>query len=326
MRPLPTVLIAALAVIAHGGVLAQSSQPWPQRPIRLIVPFPPGGTPDSNARTLTGPIERSTGQNIVVDNRAGANGIIGIETAARAPADGYTFLFTTVAFVTNPAAYAKLPYDALRDFAPVTNVAIGLGYVLVVNAQVPAKSVKELIALARASDKPIGYGTSGVGNPAHIAGELFNVRAGTQLLHVPYKGAAPAMTALLGGEVQAMFMPPTSALQHIKAGRLRVLAYTSANRWSAMPEVPTLAEAGVAGYRFDGAWHGIFAPAKTPPELVARFQTEVRKAIEIPQVRDFFVTGGFEPIADTPESFRRFVAEELKRWAELAKIAGLKPQ
>lgn len=322
MRSLLPIVIASLAAALSTDGLAQG---YPNRPIRLIVPFPPGGTPDSNARTLTGPMERSLGQNIVVDNRAGANGIIGMETVAHAAPDGYTFLYTTVAFIINPAVYKRLPFDVIRDFTPVTNVAIGLGYVIVVNAAVAAKSVKELIALGRNPEKPLGYGTSGVGNPQHIAGELFNVRAGTTLMHVPYKGAAQAMIALLGGEVQAMFMPPTSALPHIKSGKLRVLAYTASKRWPAMPDLPTVAEAGVPGYQFDGAWHGIFAPAKTPGAVVARFQSEVRKAIETPQAREFLVAGGFEPMGDSPDEFRKFVAAELKKWAELAQIARLKP-
>ncbi|MCC6532072.1 MAG: tripartite tricarboxylate transporter substrate binding protein [Burkholderiales bacterium] len=317
------IIVASLAAVAASDGTAQT---YPSRPIRLLVPFPPGGTPDSNARAVTAAMERGLGQNIVVDNRAGANGIVGMETVAHAPPNGYTFLYTTVAFIINPAVHKHLPFDVVRDFAPVTNVALGLGYVIVVNAAVPAKSVRELIALARGRDKPLGYGTSGVGNPQQIAGELFNTRAGTALMHVPYKGAAQAMIALLGGEVQAMFMPPTSALPHIKSGKLRVLAYTAAKRWSAMPDVPTVVEAGVPGYQFDGAWHGIFAPAKAPPAMLARFQSEVRKAIETPQVRDFLVAGGFEPIGNTPEEFRQFVATELKKWAELAKIAGLKPE
>ncbi len=320
-----SLLLVGIAWLAAALSMDGFAQTYPSRPIRLIVPFPPGGTPDSNARTLTGPMERSLGQNIVVDNRAGANGIIGMETVAQAAPDGYTFLYTTVAFIINPAVYKRLPFDVIRDFAPVTNVAIGLGYVIVVNASVPAKSVKELIALARNPGKPLGYGTSGVGNPQHIAGELFNVRAGTTLMHVPYKGAAQAMIALLGGEVQAMFMPPTSALPHIKSGKLRILAYTAAKRWPAMPELPTVAEAGVPGYQFDGAWHGIFAPAKTPGAILARFQSEVRRAIKTPQAREFLVAGGFEPIGDSPDEFRKFVAAELRKWAELAKIAQLKP-
>ena len=322
MRSLPLIVIASLAAALSMDGHAQT---YPNRPIRLIVPFPPGGTPDSNARALTGPMERSLGQNIAVDNRSGANGIIGMETVAHAAPDGYTFLYTTVAFIINPAVYKRLPFDVIRDFAPVTNVAIGLGYVIVVNASVAAKTVKELIALSRNPEKPLGYGTSGVGNPQHIAGELFNVRAGTTLMHVPYKGAAQAMIALLGGEVQAMFMPPTSALPHIKSGKLRVLAYTAAKRWPAMPDLPTVAEAGVPGYQFDGAWHGIFAPAKTPGAITTRFQSEVRKAIETPQAREFLVAGGFEPIGDSPDEFRKFVAAELKKWAELARIARLKP-
>ena len=228
MRSLLLIVIASLAAALSMDGLAQA---YPNRPIRLIVPFPPGGTPDSNARTLTGPIERS-----------------------------------------------------------------------------------------------LGYGTSGVGNPQHIAGELFNVRAGTVLMHVPYKGAAQAMIALLGREVQAMFMPPTSALPHIKSGKRRVLAYTAAKRWPAMPDLPTGAEAGVPGYLVDGAWHGIFAPANTPGAIVARFQSEVRKAIETPQAREFLIAGGFESIGDRPDEFRKFVAAELKKWAELAQIARLKPE
>lgn len=318
-------LLSALSVHAQTPGKSAAGD-YPNRPIRLVVPFPAGGTPDSNARTLFGQMERQLGQNIVVDNRSGANGMIGMETVAHAAPDGYTFLYTTVAFVINPSVYKKLPYDVKRDYVPVTNVANGLGYIIVVNSGVPAQSLKEFIALGKSRDKPLSYGTPGIGNSQHVAGELFNLKAGTVLQHVPYKGVAPAMNALLGGEVQAMFMPPTVAVQHIKSGRLRPLAYTAAKRWNQMPDVPTAMEAGVAGYEFAGAWHGIFAPAKTPAPIVARFQQEAAKAMAVPKVKEFFVAGGYEPVTDTPEHFAKFVDAELKAWAELARIAKLKAE
>jgi tripartite-type tricarboxylate transporter receptor subunit TctC len=318
-----------LILVTMGSVIAPPAHAdaYPQRPIRVVVPFPAGGTPDTNARAVTEPMARALGQNIVIDNRAGANGIIGAETVKNAPPDGYTFLFTSVSFVVNPAVHRKPPYDVLRDFTPVTNVATGLGYVIVANAGLAARNVKELIALSRSSARPLAYGTSGVGNPQHLAGELFNDKAGTQLLHVPFKGAAQAMTGLLGGdEVQLMFMPPTSALPHVKSGKLRVLAYTAAKRWASMPDVPTVIEAGVPGYVFDGAWHGIFAPARTPDRVLSRFQGEVRKAIAVAKVREFLVAGGFEPIGNTPAEFRQFLVSDLKRWAEFVRIAKITPE
>ncbi|MGH8617317.1 MAG: tripartite tricarboxylate transporter substrate binding protein [Burkholderiales bacterium] len=320
--------ILLLSVFPIAGASAPATAAgYPERPIRIVVPFPPGGTPDVNARAVAEPMERTLGQNLVIDNRAGANGIIGAELVKRAAPDGYTFLFTSVSFVVNPSVQKTPAYDVLRDFAPVTNVAIGLGYVIVANSAVPARTVKELIALAKSAAKPLAYGSSGVGNPQHLAGELFNLRAGTSMLHVPYKGAAQSMTALLGGdEVQLMFMPPTSALPHVKSGRLRVLAYTAANRWSAMPDVPTVGEAGVSGFVFDGAWHGIFAPARTPEAILVRFQSAVRQSIQTPKVREFLVAGGFDPVGNTPAEFRAFIATEIVKWGNLVRLAKVTPE
>ncbi len=320
--------ILLLSVFPIAGASAPATAAgYPERPIRIVVPFPPGGTPDVNARAVAEPMERTLGQNLVIDTRAGANGIIGAELVKRAAPDGYTFLFTSVSFVVNPSVQKTPAYDVLRDFAPVTNVAIGLGYVIVANSAVPARTVKELIALAKSAAKPLAYGSSGVGNPQHLAGELFNLRAGTSMLHVPYKGAAQSMTALLGGdEVQLMFMPPTSALPHVKSGRLRVLAYTAANRWSAMPDVPTVGEAGVSGFVFDGAWHGIFAPARTPEAILVRFQSAVRQSIQTPKVREFLVAGGFDPVGNTPAEFRAFIATEIVKWGNLVRLAKVTPE
>src|SRR6185369_2063215 len=225
------------------------SQNYPDRPIRLVVPFPPGGNVDSFARVLARQVEVQLAQSIVIDNRGGANGIVGADLVAKAAPNGYTLLGTSIAFVVNAGMYRKLPYDSEKDFVPITNFAWGLGYLLTVNPSVPAQSVKELIALAKSGGEGLRYSTPGIGNGQHLAAELFATKAGIQLLHVPYKGGGPALNAILGGEVQITFPAVAVGAPHVKAGKLRALGFTGAARVASLPDVPTIAEAGVAGYR-----------------------------------------------------------------------------
>ena len=315
-------LLALLAAVLWQDALAQA---YPSRPIRLVLGFPSGGTPDALARSVATQVEAQIGRSIVVDNRTGANGIIAAEIVATAPSDGYTMLFSPPALVINQIVQKKSPYDVLSDFAPVANICLGAGFILVVNPSVPAKSVKELVALARTQGK-LTYGTPGIGNTQHLVGELFNLRAQTRLLHVPYKGLTPAITAVLSGEVSALFVPPTVVMPHIKAGKLRALAFTGARRWQFMPELPTIAEAGVPGFEMSGSWQGWFAPAKTPREIINRLHAEIRKALELPKVHDFILTGGYEPDGRGPEEFRKLIQSDIKKYAEIVRVAGIKAE
>ena len=275
-------IIAAASALALANAHCAWSQAYPDRPLRLVVPFPPGGNVDSFARVLARQVEAQLAQPIVIDNRGGANGIVGADLVAKAAPNGYTLLGTSIAFVVNAGMYRKLPYDSEKDFLPITNFAWGLGYLLTVNPSVAAQSVRELIALAKAGGEGLRYSTPGIGNGQHLAAELFATKAGIQLLHVPYKGGGPALTAVLGGEVQITFPAVTVGAPHVKAGKLRALGFTGATRVASMPDVPTIAEAGVPGYRFDSGWHAWFAPAQTPPAVVNRLYSAIReRAVKI---------------------------------------------
>lgn len=300
------------------------SDVYPARPIRLVAPFPAGGTADAIARIVANEVAVGLGQSFVIDNRSGANGIIGTDIVAKAPPDGHTLLHVTGSFVINPSIYRKLPYDIFRDFAPVTNVVLGTGYLLLLNPSVPASSVKELVVLAKT--QKLTYSSPGVGNTLHLAAELFNVRSGVKLTHVPYKGVAPAMNAVMSGEVQVTFMPPTVVLQQVRAGKLKAIAFTGASRWPVMPELPTMTEAGVKNMELTGSWHGWFAPAGMPKAVVDRLQREVQRAIQVPKVRDFIVEGGYEPDGRSADDFGKFVRAEFDRYAEMVHIAGVPRQ
>src|SRR5687767_3935319 len=241
---------------------AGAERAYPDRPIRLVLPFPPGGNVDSFGRVLARQLESQLGQPIVVDNRSGANGIVGVDIVAKAPPDGHTLLDTSFSFVINPSIYRKLPYDTEKDFVPVTNFAVGLGYLFTAHPSVPAQSMKELIALAKSAQ--LRYSSPGIGNGQHLAAELLAMKAGIRLLHVPYKGGGPALTAALGGEVHLTFTGAIVGIPHVKSGKLRALGFTGATRLASLPEVPTIDEAGVPGFLYDSGWHGLFAPAGTP--------------------------------------------------------------
>lgn len=323
---------AAAAVVAALGLgtaaPAQAQAPaqgaYPGKPIRLIMPFPAGGTPDLLARTVATQVESQLGQTIVVDNRTGANGIIAYELTAKALPDGYTLVHATPSFALNTIVYKKLPYNLQKDFAPVSNIAQGFGYLLLTHPSVPANNLKELIAAAKT--KQLSYGSPGVGNTLQLATELFADRAGIKMLHVPYKGVAPALAALLGGEIQLMIVQPPAGVQQVKTGKLRAIAFTGARRWSEMPELPTISESGIPGFVAHFTWNAWFAPARTPRPIVQRLQQEVHKAIAVPKVHDFLVKSGWEPLGSTPEALDAYVKAELKRYAEAARIANIKPE
>jgi tripartite-type tricarboxylate transporter receptor subunit TctC len=314
---------AALLLLA-GLALNAEAQTYPNRPIRLVMPFPPGGNVDAFGRILAKQLEAQLGQPIVVDNRAGANGIIGVDIVAKAPPDGYTLLDTSFSFVINPSIYRKLPYDTERDFAPITNFAMGLGYVLTSHPSLQVQSMKDLIALARKT--PLHYSSPGVGNGQHLAGELLATKAGIKLLHVPYKGGGPALTAVLGGEVQLTFTAAAVGLPHIKSGKLRALGFSGVSRLASMPDVPTIAESGVPDYLYDSGWHGLFAPAKTPSSIVNRIYAEVAKSVQESKLRDFLLAGGYEPKADPPSDFAKLFKADIRKYGDIVKAAHIERQ
>jgi len=315
-----------LALISLAGTSVAWSQSYPSRPVRVVIPFPPGGNVDVFGRVLWPQVEKELGQTVVIDNRGGANGILGSHIVANATPDGYTLLNVSFSFAVNPSIVRKMPFDVVKDFAPVTDVALGTGYLMVANTKLPAQTVKELIALAKQEPGKIRYSSAGVANGQHLTGELFASKAGIELLHVPYKGGGPAVTAVIGGEVQLHFPAPAVGIPHVKAGRLRGLAFTGAKRLASLPEVPTVAEAALPGFVADAGWHGVFAPAKTPPAIVKKVQEAIRAALQVPHVRDHFLNNGYEPQGHAPTEWAKLFREDLKRYAEITRIAKIEPQ
>ena len=317
--------LASCAAMLSADVGAQSaSTAWPVRPIRLIMPFPPGGATDANARALAKEMESFLGQPLVVDNRGGANAIIGSDIVAKAAPDGYTLMHVSVAFAINPSTHKQLPFDTVRDFTPITNPVVGHGAVLAVHPSVAARSVTELIALAK--KQQLIFSSPGVGNVLHLINEAFNLRAGIRMLHVPYKGSAPALVAVLGAEVQVMVVPGLTAIPHVRSERLRGLGYSGAKRLDALPNVPTIAEAGLSGFQQDTGWHAWFAPAKTPESIVSRIYSAIHQSLQLPKLREYFLTGGYEPVADPPAVFQKNFQADLKRWGELVRLAKITPE
>jgi len=304
---------------------ASCDDAYPSRLVRVIVPFGPGG-PDTVARVMAQALAAQTGQPFVVDNRPGANGIIGAEAVARSRPDGYTLLLTSSSFIVNPSMYKKLPYDTLGDFTPVTQVTAAGGLLLVVSPSIPAQSVKELIALARKPDSRLSFGSPGIGNTNHLTGELFNVRAGIEMLHVPYKGGGQAISALLAGDVQVAFASSALSLPYVRAGSLRALAYTGRTRASYLPDVPTMIEAGVPDFEVDSGWQGLYVPADCPREIVAKLQGEVLAALGNPRMRERIAALGQEPVGSTPAEFALFVRAEIRKYEEMVRAAGIRPE
>ncbi|MBP7567696.1 MAG: tripartite tricarboxylate transporter substrate binding protein [Burkholderiaceae bacterium] len=319
--------LATLGALAGAHALPSWAQAdFPNKPIRMLVPFSAGGSPDLMARVISVQLGKQLGQSVVVDNRVGANGIIAGEAVARAEPDGHTLLVTTGSHAINPSIYRKLPYDTIADFAPVSLFNVAPALTLVVNNNSPAKTFKDFLELARKPDGNVSFGSPGTGNTLHLAGELLNVSAGTRMLHVPYKGAAPALNAVMAGEVTACYLSMTAAIIAVKGGQVRPLAVTSAQRVPAFPDVPTMAESGVAGMDYNGGWVGVFAPGKTPRPVIQKLSAEINKAMQAPDVKEKLLSWDAPPASYTPEEFARFFQSEMDKFSRIVKVANVPMQ
>ena len=311
--------LISLLLTDAGGAAAQS---YPSKPVRLIVPFAPGGPADFQARLIAPKLTASWGQPVVVENRAGGNTIIATELTARSEPDGHVVQVISAGFAINVSLYSKLPYDSLRDLAFVTQLTSGPA-IVVVHPSLPVRSVKELIQLARSRPGQLTYASAGL--PSQLAVELFKVMTGTDLVHVPYKGAAPAMIDLIAGHVQVSFPTIGGGLPHAQAGRLRALATTGAKRPLAAPDLPTMMESGVPGYEATN-WFGTAVPAKTPPAIVAKLSQDIARVLHLPDVRERLLAQGMEPVSNTPEEFSTYVRSEMTKWAKVVKASGAKAE
>jgi tripartite-type tricarboxylate transporter receptor subunit TctC len=311
------LLLAAL-VLAASAARAE----YPEKTIRIVVPYPPGGFNDTLGRVVAQKLGEAWGQPTVVENRPGGGTLIGTDTVAKAPPDGHTLLVVAFPFAVNPSLYAKLPYDTVKDFAPVL-LAGQTPNLLVVNPEVPIHSVKELIAAAKAKPGSLSYGSTGSGSSNHLSMELFRTMTGVELVHVPYKGSAPMVTDLLGGHIQVAFDNTPNVLPQVKAGKLRALAITSATRSAMVPDVPTVSEAGVPGYEV-GVWFGIVAPAGTPAAVLAKLNTELNRMLAMPDVKQEFADQGVEPVGGSPERFAEHLKAQIEKWTKVVKESGAK--
>ena len=317
----PSATAVALSFACTAGVHAA----YPDKPIRMLVGFAAGGGTDTTARAIGIPLAEALGQQVIVDNRPGAAGNIAADITAHSVPDGYTILMGTIAALAiNPSLYQKLPFDPLKDFEPISLVVSSMN-VLVVHPSVAAKSVKELIALAKAQPGKLSYGSSGVGGAGHLAGVLFDQLAGTQMIHVPYKGGAPAMIALVGGEVNMVFATAETAVPQIKAGKIRALGVTTAKRSALLPDLPTIAEGGLPGYEANN-WYGLVAPAKTPAPIVERLNREVVKVLNMPNVKEQLFRSGLDASPSTQKEFGAYIKSEMAKWAKVVKASGAKAE
>jgi tripartite-type tricarboxylate transporter receptor subunit TctC len=322
LRSIAIIVLSALgSSLTAANALAQD---YPSRPIRLVVPFPPGGGTDITARAIALKLGESWGQTVVVDNRPGANGTIGVDITAKSAPDGYTITMISSSHAVNVGLYTKMPYDLMKDLTPITQ-ATSQPYVLVINPSVPARSVKELVAVAMAKPGSLNYGSSGTGGISHLAGALLGSLTGTNLVHVPYKGGNPAMIDVISGQIQMLFGTLLLNGPHIKAGRLRVLAVTTPQRWPGTPELPTMQEAGVPGFVIT-QWYGMLAPAKTPQPVVGKLNKEIARLLHQPDVKEKLSADGAEAVGNTPAQFGAHIRSEIAKYSKLVKQIGLKAE
>jgi tripartite-type tricarboxylate transporter receptor subunit TctC len=309
-----------LGVASTGSALAQTN--YPDKPVRFVVPYPPGGGTDVIARIVQDRFQALLSQPIIIDNKGGAGGSVGSELAARAAPDGYTVLFTLSSHTINPAIYPKLSFDTIKDFESIGTVA-SLPQILVANPQVPANTVAELVALAKAKPELLAYASVGNGSPGHLAGELFKLRTGTQMTHIPYRGGGPAVTDVISGQVPLLWVSIPAAAQFVKAGKLKALAVSTLKRSAAFPDVPTVQETGVPDFEVD-SWYAMFVPARTPQPVIDRLNRTLNTIVAEPGIRDKLLAQGAEGVGGTPQTLTRIVAAEIPKWAKLAKDANIK--
>lgn len=323
MKPNKFAAITLIAAALGAGLVPQAglAQAYPTRPVRIIVPLAPGGGNDTVARLVAQKMSENIGQVVIVENRAGGGGIIASEIVAKSAADGYTLYLVSTSFTAAPALQPKLPFDTLKDFTPITRLSTVPG-ALTVHNSMPVKSVQGLLALAKARPGEITYGSAGIGSGSHFAGELFKLASGAKLLHVPYKGSSLVTTALLSGEIMLSFSNPVSAMPHVKAGRLRILGVTSAQRWPLLPQFPSVAETGVRGYELL-IWNGMAVPAGTPQPIVAKLHAELGKVMGMQDVIDRLAADGSRPRIERPDEFAAFLKDELVRWQKVIKASDI---
>ena len=316
--PCCTFAVALLFAASSAGAA------YPERPVRFIVPFAPGGTNDILGRIIAEKLAARLGQPFVIDNRAGANSVIGCEIVARATPDGHTLIIVAAGFAVNPALARALPFDTLRDFAPIGTVAGG-PYLMVVHPSVPAKSAGEFAAWAKSRPAPINYASTGIGSPPHLAAELFRLSTGIEMQHVPYKGGGAVLPDLLAGRVSTFFGSIATLRTHVQTGKLRPIAVTTLARSTAMPDVPTFVESGLAGFEVNG-WYGMLAPARTPRATIAALNTALRQSLDEPDTRTRFATNGLDPMPGSPEEFGALIRNEVAKWGKVVRAAGIKPE
>jgi tripartite-type tricarboxylate transporter receptor subunit TctC len=318
------IALAVHAPVSHAQRKAGDTAAYPTRPVRAIVPYAPGGGTDIMARALAQKLSAQWGQQVVVDNRGGGATIVGTDLAAKSPPDGYTLLITSTSFVINPTVQPRLPYDTLKDFQPVTQLAFQ-PYVLVLHPSVPARDVKELVALSKAKPNALSFGSTGTGSGAHLAGELFKMTTGAQMTHIPYRGMGPALADLLGAQTQAVFGTILPTLPHVKSGRLRALGVTSAKRSSALPDLPTIAEAGAPGYSAT-SWTGLYTPAGVPGDIARKIHDDALRALQSGDMRDKLAADGAEPAGGSSAELAALVRQEIAKWGKVIKAAHIQIQ
>ena len=312
----------AIALTALPPSAAEAQTAYPEKPVRFIVPYPPGGGTDVIARIVQERFAQALAQPVIIENRGGAAGSLGTDVVAKAAPDGYTVLLTLSSHTINPAIYPKLPFDTVKDFAPVGTVA-SLPQILVANLQFPANNVAELTALAKAKPGTLSFASVGNGSPGHLAGELYKLRTGTQLVHVPYRGGGPAVTDVMGGQVPLLWVSIPAAAQFVKSGKLKALAVSTIKRSAAFPDVPTMQEAGVADFEVD-SWYAMFVPAKTPKAVIEKLNRALNAVVALPEIKERLLAQGSEGVGGTPEALGKVVESELGRWVKLAKDAGIR--